>query len=254
MTGYSDLFRLLLQGGASFYALNVYCNRTTDFITTIWDLAIQEAQHKNRGNEAGFQPNGGVVKFDERVAMTQLALDNDCDIYDADNELSFSGPLFSIVDYGSMNDLDTSHMRDVIQYLTSIGYDLEESNTDGQTPLLLAASDVRSATTILMGLLIERGARLDVKDNFGMGLLHTVLLCYLYLMDLGNEPYPYDRYGALELVYGYSNQRYISWLPDERDMFWEMNFLLRQDHAEDCRLQESEGNDFPRAMHTEVCE
>ena len=254
MTGCSDLFRLLLQGGASLYALDSLCDRTTDIITTIWELAVGEAQHGPRAHEPGAQPTGGVVKFDERVAMTQLALDNDCNIYDANKENVSSGPLFSISVHDPMYDPDSSHMRNLIQYLTSIGYNLEDQNVFGQTPLLYAASQCFPATTEHLGILIERGARLDAKDDFGLGLLHTVLLHYLFLMNSGKEPYPYERYGALERVYWYSNPSSFSWLPDERDMYWEIGFLLRQDYPEDCRLQEIVGDDFPRAMHADVCE
>ena len=252
MTGCSDLFRLLLQGGASLYALDFHHSRTTDIITTIWDLNIREAQFRYRFNETEGQPIGGALKFDECVAMTQLALDNDCNIYDANKEIVSSGPLFSIANYYMINDLDPSKMKNVIQYLISIGYELEESNRFGQTPLFLAALDFGLATTMIMGLLIERGARLDTKDDLGLGLLHTVLLRYLYLMNLGNEPHPYDRYGELELRYGYSHPSDFSRLPDERDMYFEMRFLLRQDLAEDCRPQESVGDHFSRATSTSV--
>ena len=177
--------------------------------------------------------------------MTQLALDNDCSIYDADNKTVLSGPLFSIIDYESMDDLDPSHMRDVIKYLISIGYDLEESNVFGQTPLLLAATDVDPATTILMELFIERGARLDTKDGFGLGLLHTVLLRYLYLMDLGNDIRPDDESKTLKTAYGHMFQDWNSGVPDVRDMYWGMSQLLRQDYVEECRPQESVRDYFP---------
>ena len=192
------------------------------------------------------------MKFDERVAMTQLALDNDCNIYDADNQFSSSGPLFRIADYNSMDDLDPSHMRDILQYLTSIGYDLEERNRYGQTPLLFAASEVLPATTIYMWLLIEKGARLDAKDYFGLGLLHTVLLRYLYFMDLGNDVCPYDKSEALKSAYGYRLVHWNSWVPDARDMYWEMSVFCCQDILEDCRLRESVRD--PSARSTSVCE
>ena len=71
--------------------------------------------------------------------MTQLALDNDCIIGDADNQVRSSGQFFYITGPECMNHLDSSHVRDVIQHLTSISYDLEERNRMGQTPLLWAA-------------------------------------------------------------------------------------------------------------------
>ena len=194
------------------------------------------------------------MTFDERVAMTQLALDKDCNIYDGDNHIIRSGPLFCIDEYECTNDLDCSHMRDILQYLISVGYDLEERNNYGQTPLLFAASGVLSVTATYLGLFIERGARLDTKDDFGQGLLHTVLLRYLYLMDMGDEAYPYDRCGALERVYGYTNAYYFSWVPDARDMYWEMSFLLGQDLVEVCRLRESVGDHVPSSRSTSVCE
>ena len=254
MTGCSDLFRLLLQGGASLYALDVYCNRTTDIITTIWETAVAEAQHQSSFNEilseTEVQPNGGVLKLDELVAMTQLALDNDCNIYDANKTIKSGGPLFSMIYYGSMSDLDPSHMWDVIQYLTSIGYDLEESNAFGQTPLHYAASECSPTTSTYLGLFIKRSARLDAKDNFGMGLLHAVLLRYLYLMDIGNDIHPDDKSEELKTAYGYLDLK--SWIPDERDMYWIMSCLLRQNHAKDCRPLESVWDHFSSARSISV--
>ena len=191
--------------------------------------------------------------------MTRLALDNGCNINDANNEIECSSPLFIMINHESINDPDSLHMRDVIQYLTSIGYDLEEPNKYGQTPLHYAALKCSPTTTIYLRLFIERGARLDIKDDLGMGLLHTILLRYLYLMNLGNEPYPYDRYGALELVHGYLHPSDLFWLPDEiepdeRDMYSEMNYLLRQNSARYCRFQESVGNHFPRMLSTGIGE
>ena len=254
MTGCSDLFRLLLQGGASLYALDVRCNRTTDIISTIWELAVEEAQRIDRTNEPRSQPIGGIVKFDERVAMTQLALDNDCNIYDADKDFQSSGPLFRIVDNHCINDLNPSRLRDIIQYLTSIGFDLEKSNKFGQTPLHYAASECSPATAIYLRLLIERGARLDAKDDLGLGLLHTVLIRYLYLMDLGNDICPRDRCEYLSFVYGYVLLHDRSWVPDVRDMYWEMSVLLCQEDAENSPLRESVGDHFPSARSTSMCE
>ena len=254
MTGCSDLFRLLLQGGASLYALKVNGNRTTDIITTIWELAIRESQRHTSSYAIGAQPTGGFLKFDDRVAMTQLALDNDCSIYDGDKENVLSGPLFTMIDYESIEDLDPLYMRDVIQYLTSIGYDLEESNRFGQTPLLHAASEVEPATEILMGLLIERDARLDTKDGFGLGLLHTVLLLYLYLMDLGNDMHPDDKSKALKTAYGYSFPDWNPWVPDVRDMYWVMSWSLLKNDADNFRPQESVWDDFSSARSTSVCD
>ncbi|KAM0799856.1 hypothetical protein BDR22DRAFT_854479 [Usnea florida] len=254
VTGCFDLFRLLLQGGASFYALDVYNTRTTDIITTIWELAIMGVLCRICSSETVYPSTGRVVKFDERVAMTQLALDNDCSIYDANKKIELSSPLFSMMDYESIDDLDPSHMRDVIQYLTSIGYDLEESNKCGQTPLLLAASDVRPATTIFMEFFIERGARLDTKDGFGLGLLHAVLLSYLYLMDLGNDIHPDDKSKALKTAYGDRLLNWNPWVPDVRDIYWELSSLLGQNHAEDCRPLESVSHHFSSARSISVCD
>ena len=180
--------------------------------------------------------------------MTQLALDNDCNIADANNQVLSSGPLFRIVDYAYVTDLDSSDLRDVIHYLTSIGYSLEERNATGQTPLLYAASQCFPATAIHLRLRIERGARLDAKDNDGLGLLHTVLLRYFYLIDWKNEMCPYERYGA----YGYPHQSYSNWVPDERDVYRQLARLLRQDDGEYYRHGESVEDPLTRLRSTSV--
>ena len=165
--------------------------------------------------------------------MTQLALDNDCIIGDADNQILCSGPIFRIVDYECMNDLDSSHLREVIQYLTSIGYNLEEQNREGQTPLLFAAANYLPATAKHLNMLIENGASPDATDDLGFGLLHTVSLGYLTLILWQNGQRSQDK---VEVYWYLCPLSKLYGMSDERDSNWELDWLVRQDHVDDsCR-------------------
>ena len=111
-----------------------------------------------------------VKIFEECVAITQLALDNNCTIDSADHRRIGAGPLFSLVG-SDMADIDASVLVDAIAYLISIGWDLEEKNSHGQTPLLYAAAVCGPQVARCLRVLVERGARLNARDEMGRGPL-----------------------------------------------------------------------------------
>lgn len=112
--------------------------------------------------------------FEQCVAITQLALDNDCTIDSADDRVLNAGPLFSIIGT-NMLDAHASASVHAIDYLCSIGWDLEEKNRLGQTPLLYAATECSPQVARCLRSLIQRGARLDARDEAG----RDPLLCAL---------------------------------------------------------------------------
>ena len=127
-----------------------------------------------------------VKKFEECVAITQLALENDCTIDSANHRVIHAGPLFSLV--GSERaDVDAATLVNAICYLLSIGWDLEEKNRVGQTPLLYAAAVCGPHAARCLRALVEKGARLDAKDVVGRGPLLSALGPPIYVsnwMDL----------------------------------------------------------------------
>ena len=83
-TGCSDVFRLLVQGGASTNECDDYCERTTDIITVVWILFVDAYS----GLVAMWgMPVEKMKNFEECVAITQLSLDNDCTIDSANHRL-----------------------------------------------------------------------------------------------------------------------------------------------------------------------
>ena len=169
-TGCSDLFRLLIQGGASTNACNNYGRLRTDIVTVIW-AGYVDANHGNFWRDL---PMEKLKEFEQCVAMTQLAIDNDCTIDSARDDVLSAGPLFRLTSK-DMADAYASASVDAIDYLSSIGWDLEEKNCLGQTPLLFAAVGCEPQVARCLRALIKRGARLDARDEIGRGPLLSAL-------------------------------------------------------------------------------
>lgn len=179
-TGCSDVFRLLVQGGASINEVEYFGDRTTDVITVVWSI------HAQYNIDFSFHFAGlsleKLKSFEQCVAITQLALDNNCTIDSAYEEVKIANPLFWLVTF-DVTDAHASAAVHAIDYLYSIGWDLEEKNCLGQTPLLYAAVECKPHTVSCLRALIERGARLDARDKTGQGPLHSALSPPLGLSD-----------------------------------------------------------------------
>ena len=169
-TGCSDVFRLLVQGGASTTECNDFGERTTDIITVVWKTFIDACSY------GGWEK---MKNFEECVAITQLALDNNCTMDSANDQIRDAGPLFALVG-SDMADIDASTLVDAICYLLSIGWDLEEKNCNGQTPLLYAAATCGPQVAKCLRVLVDKGARLNARDEMGRGPLLSALRPPLY--------------------------------------------------------------------------
>ena len=168
-TGSSDIFRLLLHGGASTNECNHY-GQTVDVITAIWNCFFAG------GNTSGWSyiPIEEINNFEHCMAITQLALDNGCVFGSAEDGLIAASPLFSM--YAPNRNYEyASAPVDAINYLHSIGWNLEEQNYLGQTSLLHTAAECLPPVARSLKSLIERGARLDARDKTGRGPLHSAL-------------------------------------------------------------------------------
>lgn len=169
-TGCSDVFRLLIQGGASTNACTDGFGLRTDIVTVIWDGYVDA----NDGTSWEDLPLEKLKEFEQCVAMMQLAIDNDCTIDSARDDVLCAGPP-SMLTCTNMADAYSSASVDAIDYLSSIGWDLEEKNCLGQTPLLYAAVGFRPQVARCLRALIKRGARLDARDEIGRGPLLSAL-------------------------------------------------------------------------------
>ena len=170
-TGCSDVFRLLVQGGASTNECDDYGERTTDIITAVWRKFIDA--YAGAGDPRALSMEK-MKNLRECIAITQLSLDNDCTIHSANHRIIKASPLFSLV-RSDWADIDASTLVDAICYLLSIGWDLEEKNSLGQTPLLHAAAACGPQVARCLRALIEKGARLDARDETGQGPLLSAL-------------------------------------------------------------------------------
>ena len=166
--GSLDIFRLLLQRGASPY-VREDSGRITDVITVIW----KHFAAANSGQLWGLEEIllRSFRSFKHCVALTEIALENDCTIDSAYNRTLAASPLFNIVGQR----MEEADPVDAINYLFSIGWDFEEQNHLGQTPLLYAACECYSPAARCLRTLIGRGARLDARDDTGRGPLHCAL-------------------------------------------------------------------------------
>ena len=171
LTGCSDVFRLLIQGGASTNECDDCNERTTDIVTVVWNSFVEA--HSGLADMMGVSVEK-LKSFEECVAITQLALDNDCAINSANDRRLDAGPLFALVGT-EIADVDASTFLDATGYLLSIGWDLEEKNRKGQTPLLYAAAAFGPQVARCLRVLIEKGARLDASDEMGRGPLLSAL-------------------------------------------------------------------------------
>lgn len=170
-TGCSDVYRLLLKSGASTNVCAVYMHRTADIITALWG-AYADANGSDRTYKGLALETVNV--FYECGEVTQLALDNDCRIDSADDLILCDGPNFSVIGT-NMADAHASASVDAVDHLSSIGWDLEEKNCFGQTPLLYVASHCQPQVAECLRFLLQRGARLDARDENGRGPLLSAL-------------------------------------------------------------------------------
>ena len=180
-TGCSDIFRLLAQGGASFQ--NCWdSGRTTDIVSSVWEVFLGVHSGLVGWRDFFIESIERVKDFEQCVAISKLALDNNCTIDSADDRIPSAGPLFSLVGFDE-TELHASTLIKVLDYLLSIGWDFEEKNCIGQTPLLFAAAACGPQVAACLRAVIENGARLDARDVFGRGPLLNALSPGLMISD-----------------------------------------------------------------------
>ena len=200
-TGCSDVFRLLIQGGASTNKCDGICDRTTDIITVVWMNFMNACSGVGDLRALSMEK---LKNFAECVAITQLALDNDCAIDSANDQRLHAGPLFALVGSDEA-DIDASTLVDAICYLLSIGWDLEEKNCDGQTPLLYAAATCGPQVARCLRALVDKGARLNARDEMGRGPLFSALM----------PPWPISNW--MDLTIGWNSEE------DDCDNNWSLS-------------------------------
>ena len=150
------------------------CGHPLDMVWTIW-ATFREAY---RGC---LLPNPIIKNVDQCISMSNAALRYGCDIK---NSIAYNpllpNPLFTL-----MNDWNigkAQSIMDAIRYLCSIGYDMEERNSKGETLYLYGATLISPSVITSLKFLIEIGADTSAMDLHNCSALHLALMpprhCY----------------------------------------------------------------------------
>jgi hypothetical protein len=114
--------------------------------------------------------------FEHCVSITETALAYGCHIEDnIPYNINYPNVLFDICSMWSLKLLDPSCTGKVIQYFIKVGYDLEQSNETGWTPLLSAARSHFPQIIQCLRAFVKGGANLHAVDLKGRGALFQAL-------------------------------------------------------------------------------
>jgi hypothetical protein len=117
-----------------------------------------------------------VRDVDQCKSMADLALAKGCIAEESVFAPGFPTPLFTICLMIPKNLKVTElQVAETIQQLLNAGYNKEYRNSEGQTPLLYAASHYRWMSLTIMRLLLAKGADLHVVDEKRRTALHLSL-------------------------------------------------------------------------------
>ena len=119
---------------------------------------------------------GCLQDFDQCVLMTDAVLGHGCDIQDTIGYSAKASALFEVCYYWPMEKAPPSMPAKALQYLIDKGYDIEQLNQEGQTPLLWTASAYQPQVIKCLRIFIKRKANLYARDGEGRGALHCALL------------------------------------------------------------------------------
>ena len=107
--------------------------------------------------------------------MTEAVLARGCDIEDTIGFSGLANVLFELCYYWPMDQAHTSTADRTLEYLISIGYELEKKNPRGQTPLLWTASSYQPQVIKCLRIFLNKDANLNAVDAAGRGVVHSAL-------------------------------------------------------------------------------
>lgn len=115
------------------------------------------------------------VDYDVGMSMTRLALEHGCDVYETISfNDSFANALYH-VNFSPWSQVHPTLPIEILEFLLSAGYDLEQQSRSGHTSLLFAAAQHAPHIVKCLRLFIERGANKHATDFEGQGVLHRAL-------------------------------------------------------------------------------
>lgn len=123
-----------------------------------------------------FLDDGGVL-LNECIRMSNIALAHGCDVSGNESvrcSKKAANPLF-FMSYGFLNSSDSKTAREAIDALLNMGFDAEERNYEGLTPLLYTASMCTPIVVKSLEALVRRNVNVKTTDPQGKGALHFAL-------------------------------------------------------------------------------
>ena len=119
---------------------------------------------------------GCLKDLDQCKEMTNAVLKYGCEIEDTIGYSAKANALFELCYYWPMEKADANAPAEALQYLLGIGYEKEQANEEGQTPLLWIASSYQPQVIKCLKVLLEHQVNLHAVDDEGKGALHCALL------------------------------------------------------------------------------
>lgn len=143
---------------------------TVDFVWSLWSKHIDRIDQRT---SLLYRSNQKIPDFEQCSDMTSAVLARG---YDIEDSVCYNGnrvnPLFDIIHCLSCNSVAPKRALD---YLLSLGYDIEKRNNEGSTALLEAAWSFRPQASRCLEALIREGADIGAVNSKGQGALNCAL-------------------------------------------------------------------------------
>ena len=152
------------------------CRRYGMSLDVVWAIWATYADYHSQLLLPSYYASGVKRDFDQCVRMTRAALDKGCD---TDSSICYNpyiaNALFEVESWWSLSEKHSPAPEKAIEFLVSIGYDLEARNSTGCTPLLHTATSQKPQVVSCLRTLIRNGANVYALDWAGRGAIHCAL-------------------------------------------------------------------------------
>lgn len=147
-----------------------------DFVWTLWISFVDYNFVTYLATPEG--PDKIIGDFDQCARMTEAALEPGCDV---DNAMRYgtirpTTLLFDLAGRWPLGMVKFPAFVKALRYLIANGYDMEERNLEGDTPLLLATKVYEPHAVTCIKAFIEAGSDIHAINITGQGALHCVLV------------------------------------------------------------------------------